>query len=152
MPDEGGNAWLGSPRFLPWPAGRPVLFPLRRSGRPDDTGLQAIGSLVGTLGGSFCGCPVGNPEGLFLLPSGPTAYSNFSAAASLAPSSPFGTSPAGLWPGHLLVTGEPRDRPKQAPRFSFALPTTTIRVRPRDRLRDWACEIRTQKCRGKLSL
>jgi hypothetical protein len=33
--------------------------------------------------------------------------------------------PAGLWPGHLLVTGEPRDRPKQAPRFSFALPTTT---------------------------
>jgi hypothetical protein len=100
MPDEGGNAWLGSPRFLPWPAGRPVLFPLRRSGRPDDTGLQAIGSLVGTLGGSFCGCPVGNPEGLFLLPSGPTAYSNFSAAASLAPSSPFGTSQQNTSPSY----------------------------------------------------
>jgi hypothetical protein len=71
MRDEANNARLGSPRFSPWPAGRPGLFPLRPCGRLVGTGLQAIGSLVGTLPGvPFCGSSVGNPEGLFLLSSG----------------------------------------------------------------------------------
>jgi hypothetical protein len=55
MPDDGDNARLGSPRSSPWPGGRPGLFPLRRCGRLVDTGLQAIGSLAGTLPrASFC--------------------------------------------------------------------------------------------------
>jgi hypothetical protein len=49
MPDDGDDAQLGSPRVSPWPVGRPALFRLRRCGRRVDTGLQAIGSLVGIL-------------------------------------------------------------------------------------------------------
>jgi hypothetical protein len=47
--------------------------------------------------------------------------------------------PAGLSAGHLLVTGEPRDRPKQAPRFSFCIAShdhTRPTVRPTAWLRN----------------
>jgi hypothetical protein len=81
MPDDGDNARLGTPKFSLFPAARPALLLMRPCRRHFDIGLQAIGSLVGTLpGASFCGrqfgtlpaglfCagPVGNPEGPFLL-------------------------------------------------------------------------------------
>jgi hypothetical protein len=67
------DARLGSPRVSPWRAGRPVLVPLRPCRQLGDTGLQAIGSLVGTLPGApFCAGPVDNPEGLFHVASGST--------------------------------------------------------------------------------
>jgi hypothetical protein len=81
------DARLGSPRFSPWPAGRPALLGLRPCWRLFDTDLQAIDSLVGTLpgasfcrfcgrlfgtlpGGLFCGTLSGTPSSSYNLSSG----------------------------------------------------------------------------------
>jgi hypothetical protein len=47
MPDDRDNGRLGSPRFSPWPAARPALFPLRPCVRFLGPSLRAVGSLPG---------------------------------------------------------------------------------------------------------